>query len=119
MSQLKNNVLILVFLIAFCARGEAQENGDWELQLNAGIAIPTGNLGESTSNRFGFAEIGRSVGFNLYALIVKKVQVTFGYSNVSMKVNRSKYDSYSENALRSSLSRDLYVTRNFLYKSSL
>lgn len=89
------------------------------MQLNAGIAIPTGNCGESTSNRYGFAETGRSVGFNLYAPIVKKMQLTFGYSNISMKVNRSKYDSYSENALRSSLSRDLYVTRNVLYNSSL
>jgi len=119
MSQLKKKALFLGLLLAFCVEGQAQEKGDWELQLNIGAAVPTGDLGESLNDKSGFAQTGRSIGFNLYAPIVKKVYLTFGYSNISMKVNRSEYDSYSENALRSSLSRDLYVTRNFLYKSSL
>ena len=119
MSHLKNKVLLLGFFVAFCLEGQAQEKGDWELQLNAGIAIPTSDLGESTSNRSGFAEIGRSVGFNLYAPIVEKLHLTFGYSNISMAVSREDYDLYNSDQIKNALARELYVTENFNYKSTL
>ena len=115
---MKKTLLILA-MGAGCFLAKAQDKGVAELQLNIGAAVPLGDLGESRNNTSGFAQTGRSIGFNLYVPVVKKMQLTFGYSNISMKVNRSEYDSYSEKSLRSALSRDLYVTRNFLYKSSL
>jgi|TARA_B110000503_G_scaffold143455_1_gene244984 hypothetical protein len=106
-------------MVAGCFLAKAQDKGVAKLQLNIGAAVPVGDFGESRNNRSGFDQTGRSIGFNLYVPVVKNVQLTFGYSNISMKVNRSEYDSYSEKGLRSGLSRGLYVTRNFLYNSSL
>jgi hypothetical protein len=50
--------------------------------------------------------------------IAQKVLLTFGFSNIGMKLDRAGYDDYTEEVIRDMLIKELYITRSFNTKAN-
>ena len=115
---MKNNIFLTVLLF-FIKPLFAQEKFPVNLQVKAGNSIPLATLGEARNDSSGFAQSGRVLSLNLLVPLFKGIDITFGYSNIAMNVNRTKFDKFTENKYRNELEKNLYVTNNFSYLSTL